>query len=173
MKDKLLIILYILIPIAIITLIIYFIEINKPLEELTLEINSPDESETIDKKELEKDNMRVKAIINDKEYVIVLEKNETAIDFTKLLPLDIDMSELNGNEKYYYLDKNITSNPINVNRIMTGDIMLYGDNCLVLFYKGFNTKYSYTRIGHIEDVKGLVSSVGKGKINVKFEIISD
>ena len=46
----------------------------------------------------------VKAIINGKEYVINLEDNETANSFANLLPQELNMSELNGNEKYIYLD---------------------------------------------------------------------
>jgi hypothetical protein len=44
--------------------------------------------------------------------------------------------------------------------------MLYGNDCLVIFYKSFNTTYSYTKIGHIDDLPNL----GNGSINVKFEI---
>jgi hypothetical protein len=48
--------------------------------------------------------------------------------------------------------------------------MLYGNNCLVLFYEGFNTSYSYTRIGHFENASGLAAAVGTGDATVKFEI---
>ena len=48
MKDKLLKILYILIPIAIIVLIIYFIDTSRPDKELVIELNSPEESEIIE-----------------------------------------------------------------------------------------------------------------------------
>ena len=33
--------------------------------------------------------------------------------------------------------------------------MLFGSNCLVIFYKTFNTSYSYTKIGHIENMPDL------------------
>ena len=42
--------------------------------------------------------------------------------------------------------------------------MLYGDNCLVVFYESFDTEYSYTKIGHIE---GLLE-MGDGEVVVKF-----
>lgn len=107
----------------------------------------------------------VKAIINGKEYVINLEDNETAKSFANLLPQELNMSELNGNEKYIYLDTTLPTNSSNPKRINAGDVMLYGDNCLVIFYKSFDTLYSYTKIGHIDNLQNL----GNGSISVKFE----
>ena len=112
------------------------------------------------------DNMSdVKILINDKEYSINLENNETVKELIKLLPLDITMSELNGNEKYIYLDSTLSTNSSNPKHINSGDIMLYGNNCLVIFYKSFDTSYSYTRIGHIDNLPNL----GGGDISVKIE----
>ena len=73
------------------------------------------------------------------------------------------MRELNGNEKYIYLDTTLPTNSSNPKRINVGDVMLYGDNCLVIFYKSFDTPYSYTKIGHIDNLENL----GKGSIKVK------
>ena len=107
----------------------------------------------------------VKAIINEQEYIISLEDNETAKSFVSLLPQELKMSELNGNEKYIYLDTSLPTNSSNHKRINVGDVMLYGDNCLVIFYKSFNTSYSYTKIGHIDNLPDL----GNSNIVVKFE----
>ena len=106
--------------------------------------------------------------VNGKTFKITLEENETTEALTKVLPLKIIMNELNGNEKYYYLDTMLPSNPIRVEKIESGDIMLYGDNCLVLFYEDFKTTYSYTRIGKIENTEGLKEALGSG--NVEMEI---
>ena len=107
----------------------------------------------------------VKAIINGKEYTINLEDNETANSFANLLPQELNMRELNGNEKYIYLDTTLPTNSSNPKRINAGDVMLYGNNCLVIFYKSFDTSYSYTKIGHIDNLPNL----GNDSISVKFE----
>lgn len=117
------------------------------------------------KKEEIKDSMKeVMITINNKEYELELDDNETVKDFLRLLPLSISMSELNGNEKYIYLDQSLSTNPTNPKNITQGDVMLFGDNCLVIFYKSFETSYSYTKIGHINDLDDL------GKEEVMVEI---
>ena len=90
--------------------------------------------------------------INGKSFKATLENNDTVTALKELLPITLDMSELNGNEKYYYLDTTLPSAPEKVEHISEGDIMLYGDSCLVVFYESFDTSYTYTKIGHIDDV---------------------
>lgn len=95
-------------------------------------------------------NMEIE--IENKIYKATVENNETAKAFIDLFPLSINMSELNGNEKYYYLPFNIKKDiPEKPEIIRAGDIMLYSDNCIVIFYKTFRTSYNYVRIGHIDD----------------------
>ena len=110
-------------------------------------------------------NNQVKVLIDKKEYAINLEDNETAKEFVNMLPLELNLNELNGNEKYIYLDTTLPTNSSNPKRINVGDVMLYGDNCLVIFYKSFDTSYSYTKIGHIDNLPNL----GNDSISVKFE----
>lgn len=110
-------------------------------------------------------NNQVKVLIDKKEYAINLEDNETSKEFVNMLPLYLNMNELNGNEKYIYLDTTLPTNSSNPKRINVGDVMLYGDNCLVIFYKSFDTSYSYTKIGHIDNLPNL----GNDSISVKFE----
>ena len=107
--------------------------------------------------------------IGDKNFAATLYENETAAAFKALLPLTLDMCELNSNEKYFYMSDNLPDNAERVGTINEGDIMLYGTNCIVLFYETFNTIYSYTRIGHIDDVTGLKESLGSGDVTVAFK----
>lgn len=117
-----------------------------------------------------KDNIKevkssVKIVIDEKEFIIDLEDNETVKSFINMLPLELNMKELNGNEKYVYLDNSLPTNSSNPKRINAGDVMLYGNNCLVIFYKAFDTSYSYTKIGHIDNLPDL----GNENINVKIK----
>lgn len=108
---------------------------------------------------------KMNVIINNKKYDVVLENNNTSKEFINMLPVKYKMKELNGNEKYIYLDKKIISSPSYYETINKGDIMLFQDNCIVIFYKTFNTNYSYTKIGHIDDLDDLSSE----DIEVYFE----
>lgn len=110
------------------------------------------------------DNMKV--LINDKEYIVKLEDNDTVKKLITLLPIEVEMKELNGNEKYIYLDHDLPTNSISPKHINKGDVYLYGDNCLVIFYKDFDTTYTYTKIGHIDNLEDLNNS----NIKVKFFI---
>ncbi len=107
----------------------------------------------------------LKVTINDKTYILNLDSNKTAQEFINLLPQQFTMSELNDNEKYVYMNNSLTTNPYNPKQIKKGDVMLYEDNCLVIFYKSFDTRYSYTKIGHIDNLDDLE----EGSIKVKFE----
>ena len=107
----------------------------------------------------------VKLLLNGKEFEINLESNETAKSFVSILPQEFIMSDLNDNEKYVYLDEAFKTNPTNVEYINSGDVMIYGNNCLVIFYKSFKTTYSYTKIGHIDNLPDLEN--GNIKVQIK------
>lgn len=106
--------------------------------------------------------------VNGREYQASLESNATAEAFAAMLPLTLDMSELNGNEKYHYLENSLPSTGDYTGTIHAGDIMLYGSDCLVLFYETFSTSYSYTKIGHIDNPSGLAGTLGSGSISIEF-----
>ena len=96
---------------------------------------------------------KVNITVNNREYVLELEDSQTTREFLNTLPLSITMEELNGNEKYRYLDNEFTTDSKVPEIINKGDVMLYGNNCLVIFYKTFTTTYSYTKIGYINNLE--------------------
>lgn len=116
-------------------------------------------------KESEEKMSIIKVIINNQTYDLKLEDNSTVEEFIKLIPQEFFMKELNGNEKYVYMDYSLTANSYNPKHIEKGDVMLYGNNCLVIFYKSFETSYNYTKIGHIDNLPDL----GNDNITIKFE----
>lgn len=115
------------------------------------------------------DTTKMKITIGSAVFKATLNSNATTAAFKAMLPLTINMSELNGNEKFYYFSTTLPTNATRGGDIQVGDLMLYGNNCLVLFYKGFSTSYSYTRLGRIDNTSGLVAALGAGSIIVKFE----
>ena len=107
---------------------------------------------------------KIYATINGEKLEIKLEDNSTVSALLKELPLEVSMSDLNSNEKYVYLDNSLPTNTYSPKHIEAGDVMLFGDNCLVVFYKSFDTSYSYTKIGHIDNLP----SLGDGSMSVAF-----
>ena len=122
-------------------------------------------NEVIETKESDVKVSNIKVIISDKTYTLNLENNKTVEEFINLLPKEFTMNELNGNEKYVNMNDSLTTNSYKAKHIEKGDVMLYGDNCLVIFYESFDTSYSYTKIGHINNLPDL----GEGNIKIKFE----
>ena len=115
-------------------------------------------------------NTSINLKINNKEYKLILYDNQTAKDFLSMMPLTITMNDLNANEKYHNLNKSLTTQSSRGGSIKIGDFMLYGSNCLVLFYENFSTSYSYTKIGYIENTSGLKDSLGRGSVEISFSV---
>lgn len=113
---------------------------------------------------------RMKITIGSKTFKATLEENPTVGELKALLPLTLNMTELNGNEKYYHFSTRFPTDAISPGTIQSGDLMLYGNNSLVLFYKTFETSYSYTRLGRIDDPSGLADAIGMGNVSVTFEL---
>lgn len=116
---------------------------------------------------------QIKITVGAKSFVATLSDNETAKAFIALLPMAVTMNELNGNEKYHYLSGNLPASPSNPSTIQNGDLMLYGSNCIVLFYETFNTSYSYTQIGAVDNPTGLKAALGSNNPTVRFELIGN
>ena len=106
----------------------------------------------------------IKVEINGNYYGATLEGDATSNEFYSLTPFKITMEDLNNNEKYYYLSESLEGTADYTGEIHKGDIMLYDTNCIIIFYKDFNTNYLYKKIGHIDNLPDL----GNGNIEVSF-----
>ena len=105
--------------------------------------------------------------VGGKSFTAKVEDSETGRAFVAKLPLTLSMTELNGNEKYCYGVSLPTASRY-YSTIEAGDLMLYGSNCVVLFY-GAAGGYSYTRIGRLTSTTGLASALGNGSASVTFD----
>ncbi len=101
-------------------------------------------------------------------FTATLADNPTARALLERLPLTAAMKELNGNEKYYNLPAPLPVDAQVTGTIHAGDLMLYGTDCLVLFYESFTSGYQYTPIGRVDDPTGLAAALGSGDVEVVF-----
>ena len=124
----------------------------------------PETNQSIDNEEMTMDKVYIN--INNKKLGIDLENNSTTSALIKLLPLELSMNDLNGNEKYVYLNESLPTNTYSPKHIEAGDVMLFGDNCLVIFYESFDTSYSYSKIGHINNLP----SLDDGNISISIDV---
>lgn len=113
---------------------------------------------------------KIKIKINSQTFTATLLDNNSTRAFIKTLPMTISMKELNADEKYHDLQESLPTNAFNPRTIQAGDLMLFGSRTLVLFYKTFSTSYSYTRLGRIDDISGLVTALGSKNVTVTFEM---
>lgn len=115
----------------------------------------------------------IKITIAGKNFTAVPADTPAAAEFLKRLPLTLRMNELNGNEKYIGLSEKLPAAPSCPGKIRSGELMLYGNSTLVLFYESFPTSYSYTRIGKITEARGLKEAVGQESVAVTFETMQN
>lgn len=113
---------------------------------------------------------KMKIAVGNSVFNVTLSDNPSVTAFKALLPLTLNMNELNNNEKVFHLETSLPTNDSLGGKIQVGDFMLYGNNALVLFYESFTTSYTYTRLGKVDDVSGYRAALGTGNVTVKFEL---
>ena len=135
------------------------------------ERNETDTAETDIQDNMEEnkvENMNVQ--VGDVVFSATLEKNEAVSALVEMMresPVVIQMSDYSGFEKVGSLG---TSLPASNSQTTTqaGDIVLYNGNQIVIFY-GSNS-WSYTRLGHIDDLTGWEDALGSGDVTVIFSL---
>ena len=114
--------------------------------------------------------MNMKVQVGDAVFSAILEENEAVASFVEMMrenPVSIQMSDYSGFEKVGSLG---TSLPASNSQTTThaGDIVLYNGNQIVIFY-GSNS-WSYTRLGHVDDLTGWEEALGSGDVTVTFSL---
>lgn len=107
--------------------------------------------------------------VNGEAFDVAFEDNAAAQELVDRLPLAVSMKELNGNEKYADLGEPLPAKAKSVGKISAGDLMLWGDDCLVLFYESFRTPYRYTRLGRVVNPASLKAAVGAGSVRIELK----
>ena len=118
----------------------------------------------------EENVMNMNVQVGDAVFSATLEENEAVTAFVEMMregSVVIQMSDYSGFEKVGPLG---TSLPASNSQTTThaGDIVLYNGNQIVIFY-GSNS-WSYTRLGHIDDLTGWEEALGNGDVTVTFSL---
>lgn len=108
--------------------------------------------------------------IENRTFTATMADNESTKALGSLLPLTLDMEDLNHNEKFARLHKNLPTQSFSPGTIKKGDLLLWGNNTVVIFYETFSSSHSYTRLGTIDDPNELKEALGTGNVKVRFEI---
>lgn len=106
--------------------------------------------------------------VGARRFVFTLADTAAARAFAARLPLTLDMQDLNANEKKYDLPDSLPTDTIRPGTIRTGDLLLWGSRTVVVFYETFNSPYSYTRLGRMNDPTGLAQALGRRDVRVVF-----
>ena len=114
--------------------------------------------------------MNMKVQVGDTIFSATLEENAAVSALVEMMresPVVLQMSDYSGFEKVGPLG---TSLPADNSQTTThaGDIVLYNGNQIVIFY-GSNS-WSYTRLGHIDDLTGWEEALGNGDVTVTFSL---
>ena len=127
-------------------------------------------SEGRDNMNNQSEKIRINLIVNNKTFSATLNNNQTVRELISNFPMTLNMSDLHSNEKYNYLSNSLTTNASTLNRINAGDIKLFGNSCLVVFYESFSNSYSYTDLGRVDNVNDFVGELGSGNVTIRFEL---
>ncbi|MCD7745741.1 MAG: hypothetical protein LUI13_10750 [Lachnospiraceae bacterium] len=110
----------------------------------------------------------MKVQIDNIVFTATLEENEAVNAFVEMMeeaPVVIEMSDYSGFEKVGSLGASLPASNSQTTT-QAGDIVLYNGNQIVIFY-GSNS-WSYTRLGHIDDLAGWQEALGNGDVTATF-----
>ena len=133
-------------------------------------INTEDKSNEDIKGDEENMNTKITMTANGYSFTVALEKNQAVKELLDMMankPLTLELSDYAGFEKVGPLGTSLTKEDKQTTT-EAGDIVLYNGNNIVVFY-GSNS-WSYTRLGHIDDITNLASALGNGDVTITFNL---
>lgn len=119
------------------------------------------------------DSLKLKITVGEKILYADIYDSETARDFIKLLPLELDMQDLNRREKYRPLTVRLPNNGTIKNTYEVGDISYWLGGGLTVFYQQDHAtvKAGLIKIGKLKE--GMEVFETSESLKVKFEVIKN
>lgn len=130
------------------------------------DVNYPESS--IESGFMQNDDLKM-TINGNLTFDVTLYDNAATKSLRALLPVTLVMSDM-PHEKYCYPGFSLPADAKKVSRIEAGDLMLWGDDCIVIFYESFSTSYSYTPLGKVNDVSGLKEALTGGNTRIELSV---
>ena len=132
-----------------------------------------DAQPTSDSEEMEPTETKISIQVGGRTFTATMADNPAVAALLPLLPLTLDMADLNRNEKTGQLPQNLPTQTYSPGTIQNGDLLLWGANDFVIFYETFSSSYSYTPLGKIDDPSGLKEALGAGDVTVTLTLVAE
>src|SRR3954469_19163708 len=72
-------------------------------------------------------SLKLQVKVGQKTFTATLEDNPATVRFRQMLPLTLDMPDLNANEKHVHLPERLSTDLFKPGTIRVGDLLLWGD----------------------------------------------
>ena len=112
--------------------------------------------------------MGINISVGGSDFAAKFYDNETSREIINSMPITVEMSDFNGQEKVVTLSQTPPLSPAETpETIHAGELYVWSGNNLVLFYTTFSNTYGgYIPIGYIEDTSNLETALGSGNVVV-------
>lgn len=146
-------------------------ENRSTIEQQTTAITSENTGEQeVQNEQSQNEIPQMKIQIGEYIFYASLENNtsvDALIQMMKETPIVIDMRDYSGFEKVGSLGTTLPDSNSQITA-QAGDIVLYNKDQIVVFY-GSNS-WSYTKIGHVNDLTDWEKALGNGDVEITFSI---
>ncbi len=105
--------------------------------------------------------------INGYTYIANTQVSYAAQNFIKNTPITIEMKDDGSDKKIGCLLVKIEGDCIKEKNVEKGDVLLYGESCIIIATEDFKNSAQYKKIGHINNLGTIPSGIQK----VSFSIV--